>query len=313
MKKISTFLALSFAVLFIFFSCCNPSSKIEKAAQAQVQATLTELAKDPSSVKFDNIQTKFLNDSLCILQMNWTAKNGLGHEITDHIEYYYIGSKGKFYEAYQEFSGDGAIFCTEEQYNKQKKGKIYESLSYDEGLRYLTALFTNTSGREAGNSGSGTFVIDVPTGTGQWDLKAYTDEFGEEGNEKYLILRGTGTFSNSATTGSNLSALLFVGKGGDFSFRLIEYNSHVVKSNDNYSYHIKDSEGEVYDMILLNNYSSGQMSSWRSSDVTTMSTILNKGGVFTVAVRELYAYGTPSTYLFKMDATGFGKAIQYLQ
>ena len=313
MKKLTTFLVLSSTLLLVISSCSTPSSMIEKAAQTQAQATLTEIAKDPTSVKFDNIQTKFLNDSLCILQMNWTAKNGLGHEVTDQIEYYYIGAKGKFYEAYQEFTGDGVLFCTEEQYDKQKKGKIYESLSYSDGLRYLVALFTNSSGREAGNSEGSPFVIDVPTGTGQWDLKAYTDEFGEEGNEKYLTLRGTGSFSNSATTGSNMSAILFVEKGGDFSFRLIEYSSSIVKSDDSYSYHIKDSEGNLYEMTLYNSYSSGQMTTWKPADVTKMSTILNKGGVFTVAVRELNAYGTPDTYLFKMDATGFANAIKYLQ
>ena len=313
MKKLSALLVFISAAILAVSSCSNPGSKLEKAAQAQVQAKLTELAKDPSSVKFDAIETKYLDDSLCILHMNWTAKNGLGHEVTDQIEYYYIGANGKFYEAYQEFSGDGAIFCTEEQYNKQKKGKIYENLSYGDGLRYLVAIFTNTSGREAGNSEGGPFAIAVPTGTGQWELKAYTDEFGEEGNEKYLVLSGTGTFSNSATTGSKMRAILFVEKGGDFSFRLIEYSSSVVKSDDSYSYHIKDSEGEVYDMTLYNSYSSGQMSTWRSADVTKMSAILNKGGVFTVAVRELNAYGTPDTYLFKMDATGFANAIKYLQ
>lgn len=312
MNRIITLFVLSIAALFVFSYCSTSSSKIEKAALAQVQSTLTEIAKDPTSVKIGDIQTKYLDDSLCILQLNWTAKNGLGHEVTDQVEYYYIGANGKYYESYQEYTGDGALFCTEEQYNKQKVGKIYEELPYGQGLRYLVALFANSQGREAGKKEGGVFSIAVPTGTGLWDLKAYKDEFGEESDEKYLTLRGGGTFSNSATTGSEMSAILFIDKDGDFSFRLIEYSSSIVKSDDSYSYHIKDSEGEVYDMKLYNSYSSGQMYSFKSEDVATMSRILNKGGVITVSVKELNAYGTPDTYLFKMDVTGFNKAIQYL-
>ncbi len=109
-----------------------------------------------------------------------------------------------------------------------------------------------------------------------------------------------------------MRAILFVEKGGDFSFRLIEYSSSIVKSDDSYSYHIKDSEGEVYDMRLYNSYSSGQMSTWRSEDIAKMSNILNKGGVMTVSVKELNAYGTPDTYLFKMDVTGFANALLFL-
>ena len=173
MKKLIALLFFSFSAVSFISSCSSPSSKIEKAARNQVQTTLTEIAKDPTSVKIEDIQTKFLDDSLCVLQLNWTAKNGFGHDVKSQVEYYYIESKGKFYEAYQEYSGDDALFLTEEQYNKQKTGKIYENLPYGDGLRYLVALFVNSSGREAGNSESEAFTIPVPTGTGLWDLKAY--------------------------------------------------------------------------------------------------------------------------------------------
>lgn len=276
---------------------------------AQAQVTLTEKARDPSSAKFDNFQTKYLDDSLCILQMNFTAKNGFGNEIGRPMEYYYIRAKGKFYEAYQKFSGDGAIFCTEEQYDKKKIGKIYENLPYRQGLRYLVTIFTNAKGREAGNKESVPFSIDVSTGTGQWELQTYKDEFGEEGKEKYLSLSGNGVFSNYATTGAEMSALLFIEKGGFFSFTIIEYSSSMVKSDDLYLYHIKDSEGKVFDMRLYNNSSSGRMISLNPSDNAIMSKILNKGGVITVSVTEP---GTPRSYLFKMDVAGFDKAIQYL-
>ncbi|MBR8760360.1 hypothetical protein IX308_000472 [Porphyromonas levii] len=123
---------------------------------------------------------------------------------------------------------------------------------------------------------------------------------------------GSGVFSNSATTNSKMTAILFMDKTYDFSFKLIEYNSSIVKSDDSYEYRIKDSTGEVYEMTLYNSDESGQMSSWSSENKEIIKKILSKGGVITVAVRERHAYSTPDTYLFKLDVTGFEKAITYL-
>ena len=109
-----------------------------------------------------------------------------------------------------------------------------------------------------------------------------------------------------------MTAFLFIDKTESFSFKLIEYNSNVVKSDDSYDYRIKDSEGDVHEMTLYNGKESGQMSSWSSENKETMKKILNKGGVITVYVRERHAYSTPDTYLFKLDITGYNKAASFL-
>ncbi|MCQ2179032.1 MAG: hypothetical protein MJY91_02875 [Bacteroidales bacterium] len=304
---------LSAIFILAAMSSCSQSNKFEQAAMEQLKATITEVARDPSSVKLANFETRYLDDSLCIIQFDFTAKNGFGNEITDREEYVYIGSEGKFYEAYHEIDDeDDSVVITEEQYNKTKSGKIYEALDYAGGLRYIAAMFVNEKGREAGNPEGGEFLIPVPTGTGKWELKAYKDEFGEEKGEKYLVLQGKGSFSNSATTGSEMSAILFIDKDGDFSFRLVEYSSSIVKSDDEYLFRVKDSEEEVFNMTLQNTYSAGQMYTFSSASTKQFKAALEKEGVMTIYVKELGAWGTPDTYLFKLDVTGFKKAVSFL-
>ena len=311
MKKLNVFGAI---VLIVLALCsCSQKSKLESMAKEQMEKTFKEMAKNPESVKLSNLETVYSDDSLCIIHVDFSAKNGFGNEVKDRCEYIYISSNGKNYESYQEISKEeDGIFVSQEMYNKEKKGTIYETLDYEPGLRYLAAIYVNGNGREAGNSEGESFSIPVPTGTGSWEMKSYKDEFGEEGASKYLVLMGSGVFSNSATTNSKMSAVLFMDKSGDFSFKLIEYNSSVVKSADLYDYRIKDSEGEVHAMTLYNGEESGQMSSWLSEDKETIKKILNKGGIITVSVREREAYSTPDTYLFKLDVTGYSKAASFL-
>lgn len=296
------------------FSSCSEKAKFESEAKKQMETTFKEMAKDPSSVKLSNIEIVYSDDSLCIIHADFAAKNGLGTEVKNRTEYIFIHSNGKNYEAYQVIdNGNEGIYITEEKYEKEKKGKIYQSLDYNAGTRYLAALYVNGDGREAGNSEYESFSIPVPTGTGSWDLKSYQDEFGEVGAGKYLVLMGNGIFSNSATTNSKLTAILFVDKDFDFSFKLVEYNSSVVKSDDSYDFKIKDSHGDVHSMILYNSYESGQMHSWDSDNKEILKKILRKGGVITVSVRERNAYSTPDTYLFKLNVTGYDKAATFLK
>ena len=69
-------------------------------------------------------------------------------------------------------------------------------------------------------------------------------------------------------------------------------------------------------MRLRNDEASGQMSPSYFSEgqeKAMMKEILSKGGTITVSVKELYAYSTPDTYLFKLDVSGFDKAMSFLQ
>lgn len=301
------------AMAMSLMTSCSKSAKLEKAAKEQMEATFKEMARDPSSVSLSNIETVYSDDSLCILHCDFSAKNGLGAEVKDKCEYIFISSNGKNYESYMEINKNKeGVFVNPEKYDKEKKGTIYEPLPYEAGLRYLAAIYVNGKGREAGVKDGEEFNIPVPTGTGSWELRAYQDEFGEKGSQKYLLLMGSGVFSNSATTNSRMTAILYMDKDY-FSFKLIEYDSSVVKSDDSYRYRIKDSDGDVYEMTLYNSDTSGQMSSWGSEDMKKIEEILLKGGTITVSVKERNAYSTPDTYLFKLNVEGYAKAKSFLK
>lgn len=176
-------------------------------------------------------------------------------------------------------------------------------------MYYKAALFTNTNGY-AINDKEKAVNIPMPTGTGLWDLKAYKDQFGEETGNKYLVLHGNGYFSNSATTGSKLSVILFA-DNTEFSFRLIEYGSHVVKDDETCTMNIKDSEGKIYSGWYLYNTESGQMTlySYRK-EFNELKEILNKGGEIVISA-SMGKY-TKSTYRFKMNVTGFEEAMKFI-
>ena len=241
MKNLRLTSVLMLAVLMVTsIASCSKSAKLEKAAKEQMEVTLREVARDPSSVNLSNVETVYRDDSLCIIHCDFSAKNGFGNDVTDKCEYIFIRSNGKNYESYSTIDNkEDGVFVTKEQYEKNKKGTIYKTLPYESGLRYLAAIQVNNEGREAGVKDGGEFNIPVPTGTGMWELKSYKDEFGDEDSERYLLLVGNGVFSNSATTNSKMTAILYV-DNSNFSFKLIEYNSSVVKSDDFYQYSIKD-------------------------------------------------------------------------
>ena len=308
-KKLSVLMLIS--MMMSLMTSCSESANLEKEAKEQMEATFKEIARDPSSVQLTNIETVYSDDSLCILNCVFSAKNGLGMDVKDKCEYIFICSNGKKYEASVEINKDDEVFVSKEKYEEVRKGTIYETLSYEAGLRYRATLYVNDKGREAGVKESSNFNIPVSTGTGSWQPGTYQDEFGEKGSMKYLLLNGSGVFSNSATTNSRMSAILFVAKGS-ISFRLIEYDSSIVKSDDYYTYRIKDSEGDVYRMTLHNDNSSGQMFIRDAIDMKVMEKMLLKGGVITIAVEEKEAYSTPDTYLFKLNVDGYTKAKSFL-
>lgn len=307
MKKTMILSLVLFTALFV---SCSKASKLSNEAKETVKQTLHDLAKDPSSVQLSNVEPVFSNDSLCILHLNFTAKNGLGIESTEKIEYVYLVSGEKKYEAYQGLNSD-SIYISASTFDKVKNGKIYENLSYESTLYYRAAIFINNSGRAVGDkAGEEDVKIPVPGGTGLWEVQAYEDEFGDKSDATYLRLWGKGTFSNSATTGSRMSAILFVSKTG-FAFRFIEYDSHVVKDDEICHMRIKDAGGVVHNTWSLFNSRDGQMSTYDNDVRNEMIGILEREGEIVVSA-EMGRY-SKSEYRFKMDLTGYKQAVKYLK
>lgn len=278
-----------------------------------MEALVKELAKNPESAKIENVNAVYENDSLSIIHFSFTGKNGLGIENTTKMEYVYLVENGKKYEAMHELDGD-SIYLSNSAWDKSRKGKIYEHLEYDPAIRYLAATFINNNGRVVGDKAQEQEVkVTVPIKTGAWELKNYSDDFGEETSNKYLVLMGNGFFSNSATSNSKLTVVFFYDKDS-FSFRLFEYGSSPVKDDDSAYYtRIKDSEGVVHEFRLWNSGQSGQIGpmSLSGDDYKKMTQILEKGGSITVLMH--YSHYGQSDYQFKLDVDGFKNAVEFLK
>jgi uncharacterized protein YxeA len=95
MKKILLLIIASLA----FVSCSN---SLESKARKQMEKTMLEMAKNPESVKIDNVKTIINNDSLCVLSFNARGQNSFGGYDRSNYEYYYVKSKKNGKERYME-------------------------------------------------------------------------------------------------------------------------------------------------------------------------------------------------------------------
>ncbi len=152
---------------------------------------------------------------------------------------------------------------------------------------------------------------------GPWILKAYVDEFNLPTDEYYIVNDTAfyGTFSNSATTDSDLKAYVFYEPydSSDFvQIRLFEYGNIRVKN--------PYSHGRDYDIVIMDNdgnkdYLSGYMSAQSSdilvggSDAQTILDALKKGGTVRFAITE--SDNSLTKYIITIDdATGFDAAFR---
>ena len=298
-------------LIALSFASCSRASKVAAEAEKTMTQLFKEIAKVPESVKVDGIETKFSDDSLCILNANFTAKNGLGNESTSKYEYIYIISQGQAYEAYGEI-GDDDVYIKPEKFDREKKGKIYENLPYEEAIRHLASVKVITSGRAVGDKENKDVDIPMSLNTGLWEKKQYTDSFNEKTDDSYLVLKAKGAFSNSATTGSEMTALLFVSEY-DISLRLVEYSSSLVKDDELYTLMVKTPDEEVHYFWLRNDYD-GDMtfSSYLGEGESGFRILLEQGGVLTCMIEEQTSYGTPSKYYFKLRVNGYNEAINLI-
>lgn len=308
MRKLSAYLFVALAVILL--TACSQSVKTSSEAKTSMEALVKELARNPESVKIENVNAIYQNDSLSILRFDFTAKNGFGMESTDKMEYIYLIQGDRKFEAIHELAAD-SVYLDNATWDRKRIGNIYENLDYDGALRYLAAIYINENGRVVGDKAHEQEVkVLVPTGTGAWQLKRYSDSFGDETDDKYLVLMGDGVFSNSATSNSKLKVVFFI-DNDSFSFRLFEYGSSPVKDDDAaYVTRIRDSEGNIHNFRMYNAGQSGQIGTYGSDKYNEIVDILSKGGEITVLMN--YNHYGQSDYRFKLDVDGFNKAITHV-
>lgn len=144
---------------------------------------------------------------------------------------------------------------------------------------------------------------------GKWKLKYFVDEFNEKTKAGYIELRDVdGTFSNSATDNSKLTAILLVTDKNEVQIFLKEYGSSLVKS---YSY-------ESYTIFTLHNGVKKGFNGYMTSDRVVVEDsqkfldVIKQGGRIKIYIKEAGRYAS-STYLFEMDFTNLDKAMKKLK
>ena len=160
-------------------------------------------------------------------------------------------------------------------------------------------------------------INDKIEGTGIWMIKYFVDDFGDPTDKGYIASQYwkdvKGTFSNSATSNSNLN-VDFIIKGKDnIAVKLYEYarNTPVqAYTSADYSINVKDSNGIKHSMTGRINEGGDRVYFDPDSNINKMHNILmNEGEVSVVITKSEYGL---STYRFKFNADGYKNAFYNL-
>lgn len=100
MKYILLLMAASLA----FVSC---SGGFESKAKKQMKKTMLEIAKNPESVKIDNIKEVISNDSLVVLRYVARGQNTFGGYTRMNCIYYFLKDENAGYYEYLEYDEEG--------------------------------------------------------------------------------------------------------------------------------------------------------------------------------------------------------------
>lgn len=156
----------------------------------------------------------------------------------------------------------------------------------------------------------------IAEGTGIWEKREYVDEFNEPTGAWYVTTTATGTFSNTATTNSEVTAVLIIDEQ-NIAIMLYEYGHYPVTNTSSkmleYSVRIKDGNDETYTyegflaagsdrIVLWSDESFGAYDSTRTL-YSEMINILSAGGNVRFAISE--GGNSVTKYTFQVDANGF--------
>ena len=149
------------------------------------------------------------------------------------------------------------------------------------------------------------------TGLGDWEIDYYVDEFQEQTDEKYIKQAALGTFSNSATTNSDLLAYILIDK--DYiRLQLKEYCSSYVKDDEAIRFRIKSGDSLVTEMDMwVNRDGYIEFNTYYKEMQDSLKNILLRGGI--VKFSGVIDHYSKSTYHFAFNADKFENALKELE
>jgi hypothetical protein len=133
---------------------------------------------------------------------------------------------------------------------------------------------------------------------GNWSINHYVDDFGEATKEPYITTFVNGTFSNSATTNSELNVRFLIDKD-DIRIQLYEYaGNHPIKGEGLVMFKIRDKNNKEFN-IRAHNSDYGNTTVESEHNRILRNILISGGNIKFVA--ETGGLGTPSIYKFSID------------
>lgn len=282
-------------------SCSQPLT-IEDMAKNSAEQYFANLIDE---IEISNIktETKYKSDSLCIIETIYDIKQENKDKKRDTTEYVYLLHSNVAYETIRSENFDDVKFFSLEEFEKKKRGEIYESLSYDDAMYYFAATIINKHGRKVNDHDRN---IYIPTPLGNWKFYNVEDEFGDKTTEKYLGVKGNGIIEFDANKKMDMSVYLFI-RNDRVYFKFHEGDmQYLCADNVPIIIGIKGPDGETYKYDFVIQKNGEIVLSDNCEEVQSLEKILsliNKEGIMTGAAQR---YNTH--YIFKIDLSGYKEA-----
>lgn len=135
-KTIKLFTVLSVAFTILFCSC---TSSIERKAKKEMKRKMTEVAKIPESVKITNLNTVYVDDSLCVLHYDFAGKNSYGAVVKNREEFIYLVDEDGSFAYYHDIDDNESVLEKAKETYQESLPKMteerYKELLVDEKKR----------------------------------------------------------------------------------------------------------------------------------------------------------------------------------
>lgn len=128
MKKIFSFILITITV--VLFVSCNKANSFEREAKEQMNKTMKEFAKNPDTFAITEVETKFSDDSTCVLHFVGKGQNGFGGWNTNRYEYVYVKSKDEDNNTYNTYETIIDLDDREESVYERAKDMYESFLTY---------------------------------------------------------------------------------------------------------------------------------------------------------------------------------------
>lgn len=304
-----------FFLLVLTVVSCSRTSKIQSEAEVSLRQFINEAASSGldvyykfDSVVVDKIETKFTDDSLCILNAIVTGYNGSRYPFTSKFEYIYLVSRDKAYETVL-LEGINNVFIEREEYEKNKKSTMFETLSYNQALRHISIIKIITGGRTVGNVEGNTDEIPMILNTGLWDKTQPSDSF-RVGTIRLLEDMGYFSPTRIYDLDSGIRVELFVTSPSDGTVWLRLTNT-LIKDNERYLLTIVDADGirHFFNLYYIENRDYFVFESHQLQDIRN---IFKRGGKVICKLEEATEYKTAIQHYFTLHLDGYNEAIKLL-